>query len=613
LVVLVASSTGDGDPPDNAAKFFATMKRRSQAKGQLEGISITVLGLGDSNYTRFCAVPRTFRKRLAELGATPFYKAADCDEVDGLEDAIDEWVDGLWPQLKQQLTARLPGGEQQVLQNGSAKPEAQLGAATQSKPAAADGDLEGVPPLPACRVQLLWEDDAGRAAQVSSAERAHPTDAELAHRDDAGLYSREAPFWARIAEASLMTAVDSDRRVLHLGMDVTGSGMRYSPGDSIGVVAQNDETLVDGLLERLGAGGGRVFSVAPAASPDGLVAEGAGGGRLLEHLGWPCSLRMALLRGCDLTGVPRKSLLRLLGEHCADAGERHALLHLSSRGGRDAYNAQVRDARPSLLDVLQKYPSCAPPLDALLDALPALAPRLYSIASSPLQQPEQVDVAFSVVRMETQYGIKHGVATSWLDRLAAPLTGPQAAPDPALVKASDDTLRVPTFLRSGGAFRPPADLSKPVIYIGPGTGVAPFRGFLQHRQRHLPEFAGVPGEAWLFFGCRQKEEDFLYRQEFEGFAADGTLTQLCVAFSRAQAEKVYVQHLMREHGAALAPLVLQQGGSVFVCGDGAAMARDVQAALTDILAQHGGLSKDEAAAALAQMATEKRYVRDIWS
>lgn len=309
--------------------------------------------------------------------------------------------------------------------------------------------------------------------------------------------------------------------------------------------------------------------------------------------------------GVDLTSPPRKSLLQLLATHCTDDRDATALRTLAT--ARDAY-AELLTSRPTLLQLLERHPSCSPPLDALLDALPALAPRMYSIACAPVGDcVQQLHVAFSVVESRRPNGmVSRGVATGYLEARCRPLL--------SIAPSSDHhPVLLPVHHRTGGAFALPHDLSVPWIMIGPGTGVAPFRGFLQARRdalRAAPASTHAP--AWLFFGCRRQEEDYLYREDLEAFQRDGTLTQLHVAFSRAGPDKVYVQHLMRKHAAALFAL-LEEEAYVFVCGDGAGMAKDVHTTLAEIIVSQGGVDAAEAEAQLSTMAKIGRYVRDIWS
>ena len=394
---------------------------------------------------------------------------------------------------------------------------------------------------------------------------------------------------------------------------VQGSRLAFQPGDSLCVLPEADAAYVAALASRLRVDPARAFTLQPAGA--------------LPHVRSPARAGAALARCVDACAPPRRSVLRALAEHCADPSERLRLLLLCSRGGREAYEAQVGAPRLSLLDVLAQHPSCTPPLEALLDALPPLAPRPYSIACAPEAAPGRAAVAFSRVALP---GGRAGVATGWLASL------PLGA-------------RVPLFLRPGGAFTPPTEPDVPLIMIGPGTGVAPFRGFLQRRAAARSASganAAAFAPAWLFFGCRGEAEDFLYRDELQAWAADGTLTRLVTAFSRPPGggPKTYVQHRMAELGAELAALIAppdaaKKPAMVFVCGDGAGMAKGVHAALlgacgcdplllrsvvaaqltraprrcADILQQHAGLSAADAAASLADMAKSGRYVRDIWS
>jgi NADPH-ferrihemoprotein reductase len=232
---------------------------------------------------------------------------------------------------------------------------------------------------------------------------------------------------------------------------------------------------------------------------------------------------------------------------------------------------------------------------------------MYSITTAPETAPTTPAVAFSVVRFASPAGVKReGVATNFLDRLDF---------------SSEETsaTRVPVFIKRSVFFKPPDSISTPTLMIGPGTGVAPFRGFLQRRAAMVASATEAEkkekGPCWLFFGCRRAEEDFLYRSDLEGFQASGVLDALHCAFSRENPnEKTYVQHLIREKTHAVGAIVAAPGARVYVCGDGGGMAKDVHAALRDALASRPEVADTQAAeAALAAMTREGRYVRDIWS
>ena len=334
-----------------------------------------------------------------------------------------------------------------------------------------------------------------------------------------------------------------------------------------------------------------------------------------SRLNMECSIVMLrrLLKVISYVYICRKSLLRLLGEHCTSDSDQQRLLHLSSTGGRSDYATHIKAAQPSLLALFQQFPSCTPPLAALLDCLPPLAPRMYSVSCSPLVTPQRVQVAFSVVQYDTPAGVRRGVATSWLQKLCQPrLEGRR--------QAAEAGVRLPVYLRRGGSFGLPAhtdtgrpNLAAPMLMIGPGTGVAPFRGFLQQRQ-HLAKQEDSPvAPAWLYFGCRQEREDFLYQDDLKAFKAVGTLSKLRVAFSRAQSSKVYVQDLLKEDAQDVFNLLQHPAVHVYVCGDGASMAKDVHSTFLGILESAGGLSTADASAFLAAMTKQQRYIRDIWS
>ena len=318
----------------------------------------------------------------------------------------------------------------------------------------------------------------------------------------------------------------------------------YEPGDSLSVATPNDPALVEACIEALGA-------------PD---------------------LRDAFTHERDIAR-PNDTTLNVLAAHATDPAEQNALSRLAD--GED--DAEPADA--DLLDLLQAFPSARPPLGELVAALPRLKPRLYSIASSPLAVPGHVDLCVGVVRVERRGRMRDGVASCHLaHRSAAPL---------------------PVFVQHSH-FRLPANAETPVIMCGPGTGIAPFRAFLQHRAA-----SRSPGRNWLFFGDQRSATDFLFKDEIEAWRDAGVLTRLSLAWSRDGAEKSYVQHRMAQEAAELWAW-LQQGAHFYICGDALRMAKDVDAALRDVAVTQGGMDAASAKAWLAGLSKANRYQRDVY-
>ncbi len=363
----------------------------------------------------------------------------------------------------------------------------------------------------------------------------------------------------RVLDARRLTAGGSGKDVRHVRIDLAQSGLVYQPGDSIGIAAHNDPALVELCLAAIGADGREL-----APCPDGTMRP----------------LREAFAAHLDIAR-PLDRTLDLLATVAADPCEAAALRRLAD--GDD--DAELADA--DLLDLLQAFPSARPRLADLARALPALKPRLYSIASSLRAEPGQVHLCVGVVSPQRRGRVRLGVASSFLaDRAAG------HGEILASIQASD--------------FRLPDDPATPVIMVGPGTGIAPFRAFLQERAARR-----LVGRTWLFFGDRHERSDFLFEAELRGWLADGTLSRLDTAWSRDQPAKVYVQDRMREHAAELWRW-LQDGARVYVCGDATRMARDVDAALRQVAAQQGGLDEAHAKDWIVALARQGRYLRDVY-
>jgi sulfite reductase (NADPH) flavoprotein alpha-component len=364
---------------------------------------------------------------------------------------------------------------------------------------------------------------------------------------------------ARFAGALRLNRAGSAKDTRHVIFDIGEQELSYRAGDSLGVHAANCPELVAAVIERLGARGNDDVDC-----PDGTRR----------------SLREALIEVCDI-GRPSDAAVEVLASRARVLDESQRLQALA-----EGYpGAQPEGA--DLLDLLLAFPSARPPVQELVLALDCLQPRLYSIASSPKLVPGEVHLTVAAVRYQQRGRLRKGIASTFLaERLAA------GAP-------------VPVFVQLSHGFHPPERDEAPMIMIGPGTGVAPFRAFLQERRAR-----GAMGRNWLFFGDQRRAVDFLYEDELTLYHRDGLLTRLDAAFSRDQSERIYVQHRMREHSAELWAW-LQDGGHLYVCG-AAAMARDVDAALAAIIARQGRMGAGEAKAYLAALGRDRRYQRDVY-
>ena len=371
-------------------------------------------------------------------------------------------------------------------------------------------------------------------------------------------YSREQPFTAAVLSNDRITGRGAGRDVRHLEISLEGSGLTYKPGDALGVWHENPPAVVDAVL----------------------AAAGATGEESVTIEGQSRTLREWLGREREITRTTRPFLVEL-----ATRSGSTALAEALAPGNEARLRTLLKDEQ--LVDVLRRYP--APwPADDLVKALRPLAPRLYSIASSSAAVGEEAHLTVAVVDYERDGGRRWGAASAHL----ASLTGDGA------------TVRV--FVEPNERFRLPDDPSRDVIMIGPGTGVAPYRGFLQER-----EAQGATGRHWLVFGARHFASEFLYQVEWQDAARKGLLHRMDVAFSRDRTPRAYVQDRLREAGAELYAW-LQGGAHLYVCGDAERMAPDVHDALVEIVATHGGLDRDAAEAWLRRLADDRRYLRDVY-
>ncbi len=374
------------------------------------------------------------------------------------------------------------------------------------------------------------------------------------------LYSRSNPFPGKLVTNRLLSGADSEKETRHFEIDLKNWGLAFEPGDSISVYAANDPALVDEILHALGASGDETVPAAKTEKP----------------------FREALLRDYSIT-QPTPKFLRAIAQRASAAPLMQELLAPDRKQDLDTYLWGMET-----IDFLIDHPSARFTPQEFVGLLSKLQPRLYSVASSLRVFPEQVHLIVDVVRYESHGRRRKGVASSFLaDR------------------ASD--VPVPVYPSSAKHFHMPEDGNVPIIMIGPGTGIAPFRAFLQERQAR-----GATGRNWLFFGAQRQACDYAYQEEFEKMQKDGLLTQITCAFSRDQAHKIYVQHRLLENAAGIWKWIDSEGGQIFVCGDAKRMAKDVDAALRKIVQEQGGMSVDAANEYVEKLKNEKRYKRDVY-
>lgn len=494
-LLVITSTHGEGDPPQNALDFFEFLESRKAPK--LTELRFSVLALGDSTYEHYCSAGRRVDERLAELGGERLAERVECD-VD-FEDSAESWISG--------VVEKLASSREEVGSNDLA------------------GAVVGI-----------------SGTRASSTER----------------YDRKNPFAAPVLENIVLTGRGSTKETRHVELSLEGSGIEYQPGDVLGVMAPNDPGLVATMLERLSL---------PAEAEVAVKDESM-------------TLGQALTSRFEITALTPRFL-----EHWAEVAGSDEL-----RGLGEAEAAKERMAflgGNHVLDIIDRYPVPAIDPELLLAGLRPLQPRLYSIASSLAAAPDEVHLTVSTVRYELNGTGRTGVASGHL----AGLTGAEAT--------------LPVYFKANDHFHLPDD-ETPIIMIGAGTGVAPYRAFMHER-----EARGGFGRSWLFFGERNFRSDFLYQVEWQEMFRNGTLDQLDLAFSRDSDRKVYVQDRLRLRGRELYSW-LEDGACVYVCGDAARMAPDVHEALLDVIAEQGAIDRDSASTYLSDMRRDHRYRLDVY-
>ncbi|WP_220719031.1 assimilatory sulfite reductase (NADPH) flavoprotein subunit [Agarivorans litoreus] len=487
-LLIVASTNGEGEPPDDAIEFHEFLASKKAPK--LDNLKYSVLALGDSSYEFFCQTGKDFDERLAALGAERVCERVDCD-VDYDKDAAS-WTEQALAEVKQTLSAEATGSVVNLPVNAPA----------------------------------------------------------------ASQYNKKNPYAAELSLSQKITGRDSAKDVRHVEIDLADSGIQYQAGDALGVWFENDRELVAKIIARLGLEEDQTvsideqeFSLADALT-EKLEITQTSGAFVEAWANWSGSKKLQ-------TVVADKDKLR---EYAA--------------------NHQVIDV------LLEKKAKVA--AQDFVDALRKITPRLYSIASAQAEVEEEVHLTVGVVSYQQGDEQRLGGASGFLGARAK------------------EGAQVKVFVEHNDNFRLPSNPDTPVIMVGPGTGIAPFRAFMQQR-----DASDASGKNWLFFGDQTFTQDFLYQTEWQGYLKSGLLTKLDVAFSRDQAEKIYVQDRLRENAEEVFQW-LEEGAHLYICGDANRMAKDVHQALIDIIAEQGKQSPEQAEEYLKQLRSAKRYQKDVY-
>jgi sulfite reductase (NADPH) flavoprotein alpha-component len=380
-------------------------------------------------------------------------------------------------------------------------------------------------------------------------------------------FTKDNPFPARITENRVLNKPGSSKETRHFVVSLAGSGLTYKAGDSLGVFAQNRAQEVDALLAALDATGDE--PVSPA----------------MLRLAEPIKLREALSERLALAS-PTAKIVKTLAEKASDPAEQAKLNGLLDPEAKEVLTTFLYNRE--YIDLLMEFPSAKLSAQELVDHMRKLMPRLYSIASSPKVYPQEIHLTVAIVRYETNHRERVGVCTTFMSD-----------------RATVNTTPVPVFV-SNSHFGPPEDGSIDCIMVGPGTGIAPFRAFVQDRVA-----SGASGRNWVFFGDQKKGTDYLYEEEWSDYVTKGQVQRLDLAWSRDQETKIYVQDRMRENAAELWAW-LKGGAHFYVCGDAKRMAKDVDAALHEIIAEEGGMDSAAATEYIKQLKKDKRYQRDVY-
>eukprot|EP00941_MAST-03F_sp_MAST-3F-sp1_P005151 g5151.t1 len=557
-VMFFVATYGEGDPTDNALSFHNWLTEQAKEKNSnlLRGMKYTVFGLGNTQYEYYNKMGKDVNRLLSLLGASHLYPYGEGDDDNALEEDFDEWKADLWRTMcENELGIELNDDEEVVEKQVFDFKVINFGKNGTS-------ETSWSPPL----------DQLSRSAKSYFSGVECPV-----------TVSRE-----------LRPSTRDGGSTLHMEIGISDTNLSYFTADNLAVLPENNDTQVESVASCFGFELDDWFKLVPRE-------------RGMKGLKWifptPCTVRTALQRYCDLNAPPKRQLLKELSAYATSVDDQQRLLHLSK--DVEQYRQWITVPMRGLAEVIRSFVSLQMSLSDFLQICPRLQERFYTISSSSIMHPNHIHITASVVNDQLEGGrVFSGLCTNYLARLNCS----NGTMNGTVVSSS--TCRV--FVRES-TFRAPSDYSRPMIMVGPGTGIAPMRALLQDRyllvRKHGKE---AVGPTVLYYGCKRRDLDYIYEDELLEFQNSGALTQLRIAFSREQGRKVYVQHLLKNDAKNVWNLLDRRGGSFFVCG-GASMGRDVLEVIKSIAQSEGGMNSTEANEYVHHLDKNGRYISELWS
>lgn len=563
--IFLIATYGEGEPTDNSAEFIRDLKVKAgviapdeeekkeseplEAEPSLQGLEFCVFGLGNRQYEHYNAMGKIFNDCLERAGGKRVLELGLGDDDDDLEGDFENWKDNvMWPGLSKLY-----------VKDASSIPH----------------EERSVESLPECQYVVEYSTNKKAKPEKLSLDQVHGSSRHY-------FTSYDCP----VTQVRELRSPQDPGSTVHVEIDVSkAKGFSYQTADNLGVLPVNDDAVVQSVADSLGYDLETVFSVKEAPGHEWHGAP----------FPMPISVNECLSRYCDLTSAPRRSELKLLAAYAQDPTDKKALLRMSSKEGKAEYREKIMEGHVGLVDLLKRCPSIQIPLEHFVGLCPRLLPRSYTISSSSSVYPKSVHLTVAVTEYTRKDGsLFRGVCSSYLAGL-----DPKKKP----------TVRV--FCRES-TFRLPQETTRPILMVGPGTGIAPMRALLQERAYQRTSLKKQVGPNVLYFGCKNHGMDYLYEDELDEFRKEGDLGIFYVAFSREQKQKVYVQHLLAQNAKDTWDLIDSKGASIYVCG-GVKMGHDVTEALKGVCVEEGHLSPDDARAYMNKLESDGRLVKELWA